>query len=106
MASAEIVKLINEGIRPLANRFGGLYYASRVLQDRLDIPGGVGEVFEALTGKDPIDDGAASDGRPIATPENVKLFLEVLRTFLESMEANDKQNLRAILALSNQYQPG
>jgi hypothetical protein len=102
-ATPEVIRLVNEGIRPTANDLAALYYSARVLQDRLDMPGGVGSLFEALTGREPIDDGAERDGRPVATPENVKLFIETVRALLEDFEANDKAKLRAVLALASRY---
>lgn len=99
----EVVRFINEGVRPAANDFAGMYYTMRALKDRLDLPEGVGNVINVLTGKEPIDDGAVTDGRPVATPENVKSFIQTLTTFLETMEADNKAQLHAILALSNRY---
>ncbi len=101
--ATEIVKLINEGVRPLANEFAALYYSARVLQDRLELPDNIGDLVNSLSGKEPIDDGAVSDGRPIATPENIKLFLGAINNFLLSMEDNNKTNLHAVLALSSRY---
>jgi hypothetical protein len=81
----QAIKVANDKLRTLADKFGGVMNLAKALQAE-----GTAESWLSLFPADAevVDDGAANDGRAIITNQEFRDFIGDITTFIAWFEAN------------------
>jgi hypothetical protein len=97
ITNPQAIRVANEKLRPLADRFGQLYNYCKMLQAESQAEGW-GAMFPNTA--DVITDGAAGDGRSVITGADVTALINMTATFLNYMEANANANRNLSLRIA------
>lgn len=93
----QAIKVSNEKMRPLSDRFGQLYNYCKALQAE-----GTAENWPALFPNDAnvIDDKADVDGRTIVTNADISQLIGIVTSFINYMEATSNANRNLVLKIA------
>lgn len=93
----QAIRVANEKMRPLADRFGQLYNLCKAYQAEATAEGWTA-MFPANT--EAIDDGADVDGRTIVTNQDIASFISVVSSFINYMDATSFANRNLTLKIA------
>ena len=94
----QAIRVVNEKVRPLADRFGQLYNLCKALQAEY-LAENWGALFPADA--DTVSDGAEVDGRAIVTNQEIRdLMLTVASGFITTMEATSNAQRNLVLKIA------
>ena len=98
ITNQQAVKFCNEKARKYANHMIAEYYFAKASFAEWFAQG-----IDAVTPNDssPIIDGAATDGRPLATGAKVNNIVTRMSDLITDLEANSSAKLNTLIALSN-----
>lgn len=94
----QAIRISNEKIRTLADRFGQLYNLCKMYQAEAQAEGWTA-MFAGGAGNE-IVDGAATDGRTIITDADVTSFITLVSSHITNMEASSNANRNLILKIA------
>jgi len=98
ITSPQAVKFTNEKARPFADAYAQLYFAAKTLIAEWNA-----QSLSGVITNDPADtviDGSATDGRPIATGEDVTAQVTRAQELVADLEATNNAKLNTILAIA------
>ena len=97
ITNPQAVRIGNEKIRLLADRFGQLYNLAKAMQAEAQAEG-----WSALFPNTPdtLNDGADADGRVVITGADVTAFISMVGTFLTYMEQTSNANRNLALKIA------
>lgn len=87
---------VNEQVRPIMDAFVQLVNRCRAARDLYVAQGMAAKL--AVIGANPLDDGAAEDGRPVLTGDQVVTCIGQVETLLQTAGANGSAVLNVYLA--------
>ncbi len=94
--NTQAVKFCNESIRVAADKLAQSYFANQVLDEWY--ARNLGSVIPVDCGE--IEDGAAVDGRPVITGNEVHLMMSRISEIVADYEASNNAKLNTILQVS------
>jgi hypothetical protein len=95
--NVQAVRLCNEKLRPLADRFGQLYNYAKSLQAEAQAEGWT-SLFPADA--QVISDGADVDGRTVITNTDISQLIALTAAFIAWMEASSNANRNLTLKIA------
>lgn len=94
----QAVRVANDKIRPLADRFGQLFNLCKALQAEAVAEGWTG-MYTGGAGN-VIMDGSETDGRSVITDADVAAFITDVSSFITDMEANSNARRNRALKIA------
>lgn len=93
----QAIRIANEKMRPLADKFGQLYNLCKMLQAEAQA-----ESWASLFPNDAevIVDGSASDGRTVIANSDISAFISAVGTFITYMEQTSNANRNLVLKIA------
>lgn len=93
----QAIRVANEKLRPLADKFGQLFNLCKALQAEAIAEGWVA-MFPADA--QTVEDGAAADGRAVITNAEFGTLITIVSSFITTMETNSNASRNNVLKIA------